>query len=67
MVINMCGIMSHLKKCGGRRIPDASWDGTPYTPKAINVRLPVLTGEIDPVSIDSRDINAKIGAFMTPK
>ena len=34
------------------QIPDTSWDGTPYTPKAINVRLPELTGEIYLVSID---------------
>ena len=48
-------------------IPDASRDGEPYTPKAIIVRLPELTGEIDPVSITSRDIDAEIGEFMTPK
>ena len=41
-------------------IPDASWDGEPYTPKAINVRLPELTGETDLVSIASRDIDAEI-------
>ena len=36
-------------------------------PKAINVRLPNLTGETDLVSISSRDINAEIGAFISPK
>jgi hypothetical protein len=30
----------------------SSWDGTPYTLKAIIVRLPELTGETDLVSID---------------
>jgi hypothetical protein len=43
------------------------WDRTPYTPKAIFVRLPELTGEIDLVSIASRDINAEIGVFISPK
>ena len=42
----------------------SSWDGTPYTSI---VRLPELTGEIDPVSVDSRDIDAEIGVFITPK
>ena len=31
-----------------------------------NVRLPELTGETDLVSIDSRDIDAEIGAFKMP-
>jgi hypothetical protein len=36
-------------------------------PKAIIVRLPELTGEIDLVSITSRDVNADNGAFISPK
>jgi hypothetical protein len=35
--------------------------------KAINARLPELTGEIDLVSITTRDINAGIGAIISPK
>ena len=43
------------------QIQDASRDGTPFTPI---VRLPELTGKIDLVSIDSRDVNAVIGASV---
>jgi hypothetical protein len=45
----------------------SSWDREPYTTKAIIAHLPELTGEIDLVSITSRDINAEIGAFISPK
>jgi hypothetical protein len=45
----------------------SSWDRTPYTPKDIVVHLPELTGETVLVSIATRDINAEIGVFITPK
>ena len=59
------GAVANLWRCRFRTL--SSWDREPYTPKAINVRLPELTGETDLVSIDSRDTNAEIGVFIFPK